>query len=85
MTVDNQLVFLITHSYLSFKELVKLIHQFLCLQYCDSTFSSIRWVHVICAIAVPEACFVNAIDRQPVDVSAVPESRKNLVNPCYLI
>uniref|UniRef100_H3CXI4 Lysine-specific demethylase 4B n=1 Tax=Tetraodon nigroviridis TaxID=99883 RepID=H3CXI4_TETNG len=37
-----------------------------------------QWVHVICAIAVPEARFVNAIDRQPVDVSAVPESRKNL-------
>lgn len=39
-----------------------------------------RWVHVICAIAVPEARFVNAIDREPVDVSAVPQSRKNLVN-----
>uniref|UniRef100_A0A674N3A7 Lysine-specific demethylase 4B n=1 Tax=Takifugu rubripes TaxID=31033 RepID=A0A674N3A7_TAKRU len=37
-----------------------------------------RWVHVICGIAVPEARFVNAIDRQPVDVSAVPDSRKNL-------
>lgn len=37
------------------------------------------WVHVICAIAVAEARFVNAIDREPVDVSAVPESRKNLV------
>ncbi|XP_075896722.1 lysine-specific demethylase 4B isoform X2 [Nelusetta ayraudi] len=37
-----------------------------------------RWVHVICAIAVAEARFVNAIDREPVDVSAVPESRKNL-------
>uniref|UniRef100_A0A674MFB2 [histone H3]-trimethyl-L-lysine(9) demethylase n=1 Tax=Takifugu rubripes TaxID=31033 RepID=A0A674MFB2_TAKRU len=41
-----------------------------------------RWVHVICGIAVPEARFVNAIDRQPVDVSAVPDSRKNLVNKC---
>ncbi|TNM87823.1 hypothetical protein fugu_006044, partial [Takifugu bimaculatus] len=37
-----------------------------------------RWVHVICGIAVPEARFVNAIARQPVDVSAVPDSRKNL-------
>ncbi|XP_074490731.1 lysine-specific demethylase 4B isoform X1 [Sebastes fasciatus] len=37
-----------------------------------------RWVHVICAIAVPEARFVNAIEREPVDVSAVPETRKNL-------
>lgn len=39
-----------------------------------------RWVHVICAIAVAEARFVNAIEREPVDVSAVPESRKNLVS-----
>ncbi|XP_058494646.1 lysine-specific demethylase 4B isoform X1 [Solea solea] len=37
-----------------------------------------RWVHVICAIAVAEAHFVNAIERQPVDISAVPETRKNL-------
>uniref|UniRef100_A0A8C7ZI93 Lysine-specific demethylase 4B n=1 Tax=Oryzias sinensis TaxID=183150 RepID=A0A8C7ZI93_9TELE len=37
-----------------------------------------RWVHVICAIAVAEARFINAIDREPVDVSAVPETRKNL-------
>lgn len=43
-------------------------------------FSVIRWVHVICAIAVAEARFVNAIEREPVDVSAVPESRKNLVS-----
>uniref|UniRef100_A0A672JPK5 [histone H3]-trimethyl-L-lysine(9) demethylase n=1 Tax=Salarias fasciatus TaxID=181472 RepID=A0A672JPK5_SALFA len=37
-----------------------------------------RWVHVICAIAVAEARFVNSIEREPVDVSAVPETRKNL-------
>ncbi|XP_070816745.1 lysine-specific demethylase 4B [Chaetodon trifascialis] len=37
-----------------------------------------RWVHVICAIAVAEAHFVNAIEREPVDVTAIPESRKNL-------
>ncbi|KAM4738555.1 lysine-specific demethylase 4B isoform 2-T2 [Anableps anableps] len=37
-----------------------------------------RWAHVICAIGVPEARFVNAIDREPVDVSAVPETRKSL-------
>ncbi|MEQ2207139.1 hypothetical protein XENOCAPTIV_007865, partial [Xenoophorus captivus] len=29
-----------------------------------------QWVHVICAIGVAEARFVNAIDREPVDVSA---------------
>ncbi|XP_036377449.1 lysine-specific demethylase 4B isoform X1 [Megalops cyprinoides] len=37
-----------------------------------------RWVHVICAIAVPEARFINAIEREPVDVSAIPEKRKSL-------
>uniref|UniRef100_A0A3Q3DWB4 [histone H3]-trimethyl-L-lysine(9) demethylase n=1 Tax=Hippocampus comes TaxID=109280 RepID=A0A3Q3DWB4_HIPCM len=37
------------------------------------------WVHIICAIAVAEARFINAIEREPVDVSAVPETRKNLV------
>ncbi|XP_028299814.1 lysine-specific demethylase 4B [Gouania willdenowi] len=37
-----------------------------------------RWVHIICAIAVAEARFVNAVEREPVDVSAVPETRKNL-------
>lgn len=42
---------------------------------CDN-----RWVHVICAIAVAEARFVNAIEREPVDITAVPETRKNLVS-----
>lgn len=56
------------------------MHQLPCLQSRDGTLSSPRWVHVICAIAVPEARFVNAVDRQPVDVGAIPESRKNLVN-----
>uniref|UniRef100_W5LVH2 Lysine-specific demethylase 4B n=1 Tax=Lepisosteus oculatus TaxID=7918 RepID=W5LVH2_LEPOC len=37
-----------------------------------------RWVHVICAIAVPEARFVNAVERNPVDISTIPEQRKNL-------
>ncbi|KAK0132482.1 Lysine-specific demethylase 4B [Merluccius polli] len=37
-----------------------------------------RWVHVICAIAVAEARFINAIEREPVDVSAVPDTRKSL-------
>ncbi|XP_061681244.1 lysine-specific demethylase 4B [Syngnathoides biaculeatus] len=38
-----------------------------------------RWVHIICAIAVAEARFINVSEREPVDVSAVPETRKNLV------
>ncbi|XP_039623038.1 lysine-specific demethylase 4B isoform X2 [Polypterus senegalus] len=37
-----------------------------------------RWVHVICAIAVPEARFVNILERNPVDISGIPEQRKNL-------
>lgn len=49
--------------------------------YCLCLFISLyRWVHIICAIAVAEARFVNAIEREPVDVSAVPESRRNLVS-----
>ncbi|XP_012680815.2 lysine-specific demethylase 4B [Clupea harengus] len=38
-----------------------------------------RWVHVICAIAVPEARFVNATEREPVDVTAIPDTRKGLI------
>uniref|UniRef100_A0A8C9W7J9 [histone H3]-trimethyl-L-lysine(9) demethylase n=1 Tax=Scleropages formosus TaxID=113540 RepID=A0A8C9W7J9_SCLFO len=37
-----------------------------------------RWVHVICAIGVAEARFVNTIEREPVDVGAIPEIRRNL-------
>uniref|UniRef100_A0A672RXN6 Lysine-specific demethylase 4B n=1 Tax=Sinocyclocheilus grahami TaxID=75366 RepID=A0A672RXN6_SINGR len=37
-----------------------------------------RWVHVICAVAVAEARFVNAVEREPVDVTAVPDPRKSL-------
>lgn len=48
-------------------------------EWCLS-FSVTRWVHVICAIAVAEVRFVNAIEREPVDVSAVPDTRKNLVS-----
>uniref|UniRef100_A0A8C3R940 Lysine-specific demethylase 4B n=1 Tax=Cyanoderma ruficeps TaxID=181631 RepID=A0A8C3R940_9PASS len=37
-----------------------------------------RWVHVICAIAVPEARFLNVIERHPVDISNIPEQRWKL-------
>ncbi|KAG1946267.1 lysine-specific demethylase 4B [Pimephales promelas] len=37
-----------------------------------------RWVHVICAVAVAEARFVGAVEREPVDVSSVPDTRKSL-------
>ncbi|MBN3296457.1 KDM4B demethylase, partial [Amia calva] len=37
-----------------------------------------RWVHVICAIAVPEARFINPVERNPVDVSGISEERKDL-------
>ncbi|XP_056427889.1 lysine-specific demethylase 4B isoform X2 [Hyla sarda] len=37
-----------------------------------------RWVHIVCAIAVPEARFVNVIERHPVDISAIPEQRWRL-------
>ncbi len=39
-----------------------------------------RWVHVMCAVAVAEARFVNAVEREPVDVTAVPDTRKSLVS-----
>ena len=35
---------------------------------------------MICAIAVAEARFVNAVEREPVDISAIPENRKSLVS-----
>ncbi|KAM5192184.1 lysine-specific demethylase 4B isoform 2-T2 [Mantella aurantiaca] len=37
-----------------------------------------RWVHIVCAVAVPEARFVNVIERQPVDVTGIPEQRWKL-------
>lgn len=37
-----------------------------------------RWIHVVCAIAVPEARFLNVIERHPVDISAIPEQRWKL-------
>lgn len=38
-----------------------------------------RWIHVLCAIAVPEARFLNVTERHPVDISAIPEQRWKLV------
>lgn len=35
---------------------------------------------MICAIAVAEVRFVNVVERGPVDVSAIPETRKSLVS-----
>uniref|UniRef100_A0A8C2YMS8 [histone H3]-trimethyl-L-lysine(9) demethylase n=1 Tax=Chinchilla lanigera TaxID=34839 RepID=A0A8C2YMS8_CHILA len=37
-----------------------------------------RWIHVICAIAVPEVRFLNVIERHPVDISGIPEQRWKL-------
>ncbi|XP_059847620.1 lysine-specific demethylase 4B isoform X1 [Hypanus sabinus] len=37
-----------------------------------------RWVHVICAIAVPEVKFLNVLERNPVDVTGIPEQRRKL-------
>lgn len=37
-----------------------------------------RWVHIVCAVAVPEARFISAIERHPVDVSAIPQQRCKL-------
>uniref|UniRef100_A0A8D1XNY1 [histone H3]-trimethyl-L-lysine(9) demethylase n=1 Tax=Sus scrofa TaxID=9823 RepID=A0A8D1XNY1_PIG len=37
-----------------------------------------RWIHVICAIAVPEVRFLNVMERHPVDISTIPEQRWKL-------
>uniref|UniRef100_A0A8C5KQM4 Lysine-specific demethylase 4B n=1 Tax=Jaculus jaculus TaxID=51337 RepID=A0A8C5KQM4_JACJA len=37
-----------------------------------------RWIHVICAIAVPEVRFLNVTERSPVDISGIPEQRWRL-------
>ncbi|XP_062843618.1 lysine-specific demethylase 4A isoform X2 [Trichomycterus rosablanca] len=37
-----------------------------------------KWVHVLCAVAVAEARFVNIVERRPVDLSAIPLQRFKL-------
>ncbi|XP_075060935.1 lysine-specific demethylase 4B-like isoform X2 [Mixophyes fleayi] len=37
-----------------------------------------RWVHIVCAVAVPEAHFVNVMERHPVNVTPIPEQRWRL-------
>nr|XP_055058576.1 lysine-specific demethylase 4A-like isoform X1 [Misgurnus anguillicaudatus] len=37
-----------------------------------------KWVHVLCAVAVQEARFVNIADRSPVDLSSIPLQRFKL-------
>lgn len=39
-----------------------------------------RWVHVLCAVAVMEARFVNIAERSPVDLSGIPLQRFKLVS-----
>lgn len=41
---------------------------------------SLRWVHVLCAVAVLEARFVNITERSPVDLSGIPLQRFKLVS-----
>uniref|UniRef100_A0A4W3K7F9 [histone H3]-trimethyl-L-lysine(9) demethylase n=1 Tax=Callorhinchus milii TaxID=7868 RepID=A0A4W3K7F9_CALMI len=47
----------------------------LCMTEC---LSMCRWVHVICAITVPEVKFLNVLERNPVDASGIPEQRWKL-------
>uniref|UniRef100_A0A3P8VW91 [histone H3]-trimethyl-L-lysine(9) demethylase n=1 Tax=Cynoglossus semilaevis TaxID=244447 RepID=A0A3P8VW91_CYNSE len=37
-----------------------------------------KWVHVLCALTVLEACFVNITERSPIDLSAIPLPRFRL-------
>uniref|UniRef100_A0AAR2JL12 [histone H3]-trimethyl-L-lysine(9) demethylase n=1 Tax=Pygocentrus nattereri TaxID=42514 RepID=A0AAR2JL12_PYGNA len=48
---------------------------------CGFCFESFRWVHVLCAVAVLEARFVNIAERSPVDLSGIPLQRFKL--KCY--
>lgn len=45
---------------------------------------SYRWVHVLCAITVLEARFVNITERSPIDLSAIPLPRFRLVRATTL-
>lgn len=52
------------------------------LMHVDSVFLSSlpdRWVHVMCAVGVLEAKFVNIAERSPVDVGKIPLQRFRLV------
>ncbi|KFZ62087.1 Lysine-specific demethylase 4A, partial [Podiceps cristatus] len=45
-----------------------------------------KWVHVMCAVAVLEAKFVNIAERSPVDVGKIPLQRFRLVRiPCAFL
>uniref|UniRef100_A0A8D3E018 [histone H3]-trimethyl-L-lysine(9) demethylase n=1 Tax=Scophthalmus maximus TaxID=52904 RepID=A0A8D3E018_SCOMX len=46
-----------------------------------TVYSLDMWVHVLCAVAVLEARFVNITDRSPVDLSGIPLQRFKL--KCY--
>uniref|UniRef100_A0A8B9LK50 [histone H3]-trimethyl-L-lysine(9) demethylase n=1 Tax=Astyanax mexicanus TaxID=7994 RepID=A0A8B9LK50_ASTMX len=58
-----------------------------CSQCCVRVHTSVfcvcffRWVHVLCAVAVLEARFVNIAERSPVDLSGIPLQRFKL--KCY--
>uniref|UniRef100_A0A673JES1 [histone H3]-trimethyl-L-lysine(9) demethylase n=1 Tax=Sinocyclocheilus rhinocerous TaxID=307959 RepID=A0A673JES1_9TELE len=43
--------------------------------------TEVQWVHVLCAVAVLEARFVNIAERSPVDLSGIPLQRFKL--KCY--
>uniref|UniRef100_A0AAX7TEA0 [histone H3]-trimethyl-L-lysine(9) demethylase n=1 Tax=Astatotilapia calliptera TaxID=8154 RepID=A0AAX7TEA0_ASTCA len=44
------------------------------------THALFKWVHVLCAVAVLEARFVNITERSPVDLSGIPLQRFKLVS-----
>ncbi len=47
---------------------------------CEQRCVCCRWVHVLCAVAVLEARFVNITERSPVDLSGIPLQRFKLVS-----
>uniref|UniRef100_A0A8C7RYD7 [histone H3]-trimethyl-L-lysine(9) demethylase n=1 Tax=Oncorhynchus mykiss TaxID=8022 RepID=A0A8C7RYD7_ONCMY len=51
------------------------------LRHFNRGFWKLKWVHVLCAVAVLEARFVNITERSPVDLSGIPLQRFKL--KCY--
>uniref|UniRef100_A0A8C1H520 [histone H3]-trimethyl-L-lysine(9) demethylase n=1 Tax=Cyprinus carpio carpio TaxID=630221 RepID=A0A8C1H520_CYPCA len=41
-------------------------------------FTCYRWVHVMCAVGLPEVNFIDVVKRAPIDISAIPVQRYKL-------
>uniref|UniRef100_A0A8C7GNE8 [histone H3]-trimethyl-L-lysine(9) demethylase n=1 Tax=Oncorhynchus kisutch TaxID=8019 RepID=A0A8C7GNE8_ONCKI len=84
----SQYYLLTTHQSMTWMMMVDSL--FFCLQSCClcslrggalQKANNNKWVHVLCAVAVLEARFVNITERSPVDLSGIPLQRFKL--KCY--